>query len=103
MLHSVFARGFTHRCTDGHQRFFVPTVAAYLGDIKEINDVMGIAPNSLYSDIGTLAPTHRLNEPDYEPPLRTESDVREVSLLQQHVARAVIILKLLQPTALFWS
>ena len=78
MFERVCARGFAHKCTDGQERFFMPTIAAYLGDIKEINDVMGIAPNSHFSDISTLAPTKRLNEPDYEPPLRTESHMREV-------------------------
>ena len=81
MLESVFARGFAHKCTDGHERFFVPAVVAYLGDIKEINDVMGIAPNSHFSDFGTLAPTVRLNEPEYEPALRTEAHMNEMSLL----------------------
>ncbi|DBA92041.1 TPA: hypothetical protein ACH3X2_003765 [Trebouxia sp. C0005] len=48
------------------------------GDIKEFNDVMGIAPNSHFSDIRTLASTNRSSEPDYAPRLRTESDMREV-------------------------
>ena len=51
------------------------------GDIKEFNDVMGIAPNSHFSDIRTLASTNRSSEPDYAPRLRTESDMREVKLL----------------------
>lgn len=45
----------------------------------------------------------RLNEPEYEPPLRTESDMIKVSLLQQHPQKTFAIaetaIRLLQSTA----
>ena len=77
--------GFYHKCTDGEQRFFVPTLAAYVGDIKEINDVMGIQPHpAFYSDIRTLAHSQHFNKPEYQAEARTESKmlmVRDVFCL----------------------
>ncbi|DBA83942.1 TPA: hypothetical protein ACH3X1_006438 [Trebouxia sp. C0004] len=71
--------GFQHKCTDGVERFFLPTAAAYVGDIKEANDVFGIAPHPApYSDIRTLIKSDRFNDPDVDPPPRTERVMREV-------------------------
>lgn len=72
-------RGFHHKCSDGVQRFFLPTLAAFVGDIKEANDVFGIAPHlAPRSDIQTLIRSHSFNDPSAEPPLRTEQYMSEV-------------------------
>ncbi len=73
-------RGFSHQCYDGRLRFFVPTLAAFVGDIMEANSVFGILHHaSPCSDICSLVTAARLNDPDHEPDLRSEKHMREVS------------------------
>ena len=50
-----------------------------MGDIKEANDVFGIAPHPApYSDIRTLIRAAQFNDPDVEPALRTEEHMFQV-------------------------
>ncbi|KAL0024007.1 hypothetical protein WJX77_008088 [Trebouxia sp. C0004] len=70
--------GFYHDCTDGEQRFFVPTIAAFVGDIKEANDVFGIAPHpAMHSDISTLVCSQDMNKPTHQPATRTQKQMQE--------------------------
>ncbi|KAL0036462.1 hypothetical protein WJX77_008767 [Trebouxia sp. C0004] len=80
--------GFQHRCTDGHTRFFVPTLAAFVGDIMEANTAFGILHHAaLHSDISTLVHKSCLNDPEHEPEARIESQmvtaIQESRSLQQ--------------------
>ena len=74
--------GFTHECSDGgtvSRRCFVPTIAAFVGDIAEANSVFGILHHaSPHSDIGTLVHAASLKDPECQPAVRTESAMRKV-------------------------
>lgn len=78
---TLLCSGFKHRCTDGQTRYFVPTLAAFVGDIMAADTAFGILLHSTpHSDISILIHKSHLNDPEYEPEERTESQMVTVRL-----------------------
>ena len=78
---TLLCSGFEHRCTDGQTRYFVPTLAAFVGDIMAADTAFGILHHSApHSDISILIHKSHLNDPEYEPEERTESQMVTVRL-----------------------
>ncbi|KAL0018413.1 hypothetical protein WJX79_005315 [Trebouxia sp. C0005] len=71
--------GFDMLCNDNKIRYFVPTLVAYVADIKEANEVYNIAPYPAFRpDIGTLVHRSDMNMPDLVAEPRTEENMSEM-------------------------
>lgn len=72
---------FQHKCTDDQSGFFVPTLAAFVGDIMEANTAFGIMHHAaLHQDITSMVHRSRLNDPEHEAEVLTEAQMIAVCL-----------------------
>ena len=63
------------------QMLFVPVPVAYIADLPEAGPIFNIAPHpTKFSDITTLIPKEKMNDPDFVAAPRLPEDMHKVSI-----------------------